>query len=130
MLRFVIVLPAVVACAHPAPSTGDQQRPYVVSTSPKAGDKAVPVSVDRIVVEFNEPMMNRSWSWVTLDGGTYPETTGDPIYTSAVRVELPVKLAPGVDYAMSINSKRFVNFKDVAGNPAVPFELRFSTAGP
>lgn len=110
-------------------SGGDGSRPYVVRTVPEAGDRAVDPTTTELVVEFNEPMMPSSWSWVQRDSRTYPETTGDPVYVSATTIKLPVKLEPDRDYVMYINSEpKFLNFKDAAGTPAVPFVLTFHTA--
>ena len=40
---------------------------------------------------------------------------------------LPVKLEPGKTYTIGLNNENFHNFKDAAGNAAVPYVLQFKT---
>jgi len=106
----------------------DVQRPFVVNTIPKSGSSDVDPSLATLTVEFSEAMMPGSWSWVQESALTYPETSGDPVYTSATTIELPVRLDANKTYTVLINSEpRFLNFRDSSGNPAVPFVLTFTT---
>ena len=69
--------------------------PWVVETTPRAGDADVDPGLREIRVTFNKDMSDGSWSWCG-SGETYPETTGDPRYEKDHKTcVLPVKLHPG-----------------------------------
>ena len=54
---------------------------------------------------------------------------GSPHYLDDHRTcVLKVRLEPGQTYAWWLNSQNFGNFKDRAGQPAVPYLLMFQTA--
>jgi len=81
-----------------------------------------------IRVTFSKEMADGSWSWVTLNKEAFPEITGKISYAKDRRTCIaPVKLEPGKLYAVSLNSQKFVNFRDVKGSPAVPYMLVFKT---
>ncbi len=102
--------------------------PVVLKTVPEEGALDVDPSLKEIKVTFSKEMQNGSWSWVTLSKETFPELTGNPSYDKDKRTcKLPVKLEPGKTYAIFLNSQRFSNFKDPAGNKAVPYLLLFRT---
>ena len=59
---------------------------------------------------------------------TFPEITGTPNYTEGnTKNILPVKLLPGKEYVIWINTNSYTNFKDKAGNPVTPYKLTFKT---
>jgi hypothetical protein len=108
----------------------DTTRPKVISTIPVNGDKFVDPSLTELSVTFSEPMMDGNWSWAYETLETFPTMTGDPRYENKNRTNiLPVKLEPNKYYEAWINSAKFKNFKDKAGNPSVPFKLLFKTKG-
>jgi Bacterial Ig-like domain len=130
-MKTILPLLLLAGCAKNGVGSTDSDRPYVVSTTPESGSIGVDPNLNAIIVEFNEPMQPQSWSWVTMDPKSFPETQGDPTYTSATRAKLPVKLEAGRDYVVAVNSEpKFLNFKDAAGNPTVPFVLTFTTSSP
>ncbi|MHC5077324.1 MAG: right-handed parallel beta-helix repeat-containing protein [Planctomycetota bacterium] len=92
--------------------------PIVVSTTPAAFSNDVSTTLQRITVTFDQPMMDRSWSW-TGGGDTYPETTGQIRYDQEkTTCSLPVRLEPGKVYWVGINSPSYKNFKNPARVPA------------
>jgi RNA polymerase sigma-70 factor (ECF subfamily) len=102
--------------------------PVVLKTVPQEGAVDVDPALNEIKVTFSKEMQNGSWSWVTLSKETFPEVTGKISYDKDRRTcTLPVKLEPGKTYAIFINSQRFANFKDPAGNKSVPYLLLFRT---
>jgi hypothetical protein len=106
----------------------DKTAPKVVSSYPESGAQNVDPDLKEIWVKFNEPMMNKSWSWSYRDKSKFPETKGDPEYAEDnTKCLLNVKLLPDQEYDIWINTDKLQNFKDKAGNPAVPFELKFKT---
>lgn len=106
----------------------DNLPPKVVSTSPKNSLQDVDPKLTEISVTFNEPMMDKSWSWSYEDKNKFPQMTGEPYYTgNYTKCVLPVKLEPNKEYVIWINTARFRNFKDNAGNPAEPHRFIFKT---
>ena len=103
--------------------------PVVVKTVPEAGSAEVDASTTEIKVTFSKAMMDGTWSWTTASPDTFPETAGKPKYLDDGKTctILPVKLQPGKTYAIWVNSAKFRNFKDKAGQPAVPYLLVFKT---
>ncbi len=106
----------------------DKEPPFVKETFPKHGVTDVDPAVKEISVTFNEPMRDGNFSWCTDDRAKFPVTTGKPYYDKSMKkCILPVKLEPGTTYIIWLNSPKFDNFKDIAGNPAIPFVLVFKT---
>jgi RNA polymerase sigma factor (sigma-70 family) len=131
-----VVLPAMLAAPAEnvaVPDGGDKKvadaRPVVVKTVPVAGTEDVDPGIKEVRVTFSKEMMDKSWSWATDTGhGAFPEIGGEIHYDKDNKTcILPCKLQPGTTYAVWINVDRFMNFKDVAGRPAVPYLLVFRT---
>lgn len=113
----------VIGCAEQ-----DKQAPNVVSTTPANGSTDVDPSLNEITVTFDEPMKDGNWSWAYTTQAKFPEMTGQPAYTNNYTINiLPVKLQPNKEYEIWINSQKFKNFKDKAGNPSAPYRLVFKT---
>ncbi len=103
-------------------------RPVVVKTVPEAGSDAVDPALTEIKVTFSKAMTDGSWSWATVSAGTFPQMDGKPRYEADKKTAvLPVKLEPGKDYAIWVNTDKFRNFKDADGRPGVPYLLVFRT---
>ena len=116
--------------AHADDITLESSPPVVVKTIPESGAKDVDPKLAEIKVTFSKPMMDKSWSSVTLSKETFPDITGQPKYLAdRCTFVLPVKLAPGKTYAILLNSEKFKNFKDADGRSAMPYLLVFKTAG-
>lgn len=102
--------------------------PVVVKTVPEAGASDVDATTTEIKVTFSKEMTDGTWSWSIVSKESFPKTSGKPKFLADKKTcVLPVKLEPGKTYAMWINSANFGNFKDSAGNSAVPYLLVFRT---
>jgi hypothetical protein len=103
--------------------------PVVIKTAPEAGAANVDSGLAEIKVTFSKDMQDGLWSWSTLTEESFPKVNGKPKYQGDKRTcVLPVKLEAGKTYALWINSQKFGNFKDAAGQSAVPYLLVFKTA--
>ena len=108
----------------------DNSAPSVLGTNPANGDQHVDAALTVMSVTFNEQMMDGNWSWVYESKESFPQTTGQPRYEdNFTRNVVPVALEPGKEYVVWINSSGFKNFKDKAGNPAIPYKFTFRTTG-
>ena len=106
----------------------DAQPPVVVETFPVSGAQDVAPGVTDIRVRFSNPMRDTSWSWCTAWTNSTPELDGTPYYMADGRTcGVRVRLEPGRTYAYWLNTENFHNFKDRAGQPAVPYLLIFKT---
>jgi len=108
-----------------------QLPPAVVKTTPAAFASDVPASLDKIAVTFDQPMMDKSWSWTQYGKGeTFPRKTGEPSYDQTrTKCTLPVKLEPGKVYWVGINSAYHHYFQTPGKAPATPYVILFATAG-
>lgn len=105
----------------------DKKQPVVVSTNPKVFASDVEPSLTAITVTFDQPMMDKSWSW-TGGGDTYPKLSGQPSYDENKTIcSLPVQLEAGKVYWVGINSPSFRNFKSKGGVCAKPYVILFAT---
>jgi len=121
---------ALVVCS-PLSEGGDNstESPRVVATHPKSGATDVDPSLSKITATFNKPMLDKIWSWSYEHEDTFPQIAGEPSYTDNGRTcVLPVRLKPGTQYVIWLNTVKFKNFKDKRGNPAEPYKLTFSTS--
>ena len=102
--------------------------PVVTATNPANGALDVDASLTEISVTFDRPMMDKSWSWCFEDREKFPEPAGPPYYTNnGTTCVLKVKLQPGKEYVIWINTARFKNFKDKSGVSAEPYRYTFKT---
>lgn len=102
--------------------------PRVISTVPANGDQSVDPAMSMLAVTFSEPMMDGNWSWAYTRKEDFPEMDGQPRYeNNYTKNVLPVRLLPNKEYIIWINSQKFKNFKDKAGNPSEPYKLVFKT---
>ncbi len=116
------------SCAYAADVSIQGLPPVVVKTIPESGAVGVDPGLAEIKVTFSKAMRDKSWSCVTLSKETFPAIAGEPRYEGDKRtLTLPVKLEPGKTYAIMINSEKHKNFKDTAGNAAMPYLLIFET---
>ena len=123
-LYFVLAL-SIVSVAY---AENDTKAPRVIETYPINGSTDVDPSLNEISVTFNEQMMDGNWSWAYTEKNEFPTVKGQPYYTdNYTKNNLPVILEPNKEYTIWINSEKFKNFKDKAGNPALPFKFTFKT---
>ena len=105
-----------------------QQPPVVVETYPVSGARDVAPGKTEVRVRFSKPMSNGSWSWVTAWENSPPKSLNAPHYLDDQKTcAMTVRLEPGKTYAWWLNSDQFQNFKDQAGEPAVPYLMIFKT---
>jgi hypothetical protein len=102
--------------------------PRVVQAIPDDGQKDVDAATVRdIRVTFDQPM-DTGGGWSIVGGGdTFPAMLGRPKWASDRQLVIHVKLEPGHDYWLSINSDNFGNFRSRKGESAVPYPIGFST---
>ena len=120
----------VVVCAisMPVACAADDTQPTVLRTVPENGARDVDPTLSELSVTFSERMRNGNWSWVYENKASFPQMLGHPRFVDDLtRNVLPVRLEPNKDYVIWLNSDQFTNFKDEAGNPALPFKLTFRT---
>jgi hypothetical protein len=123
LILLITVLNISVTCAEK-----DNKAPHVISTFPLNESENVDPSIKEISVTFNEEMMDGNWSWAYEDKGKFPQIAGQAYYTeNNTKNVLPVRLEPGKEYIIWINSANYKNFKDKSGNPAFPFKFTFKT---
>jgi hypothetical protein len=103
--------------------------PKVVETVPAALADDVDPSLDKMSVTFNQPMMDRSWSW-TGGGETFPKMTGRPQYDDAkTTCSVGVALEAGKVYWVGVNSPSHRNFKNARRVAAARYVILFATKG-
>lgn len=106
----------------------DSDAPNVIETFPVSGSTDVDPSISEISVTFDEAMTDGNWSWAYTNKNQFPEMNGQAYYESGLTKNiLPVKLESNKEYEIWINSEKFKNFKDQAGNSSIPFRLVFKT---
>ena len=102
-------------------------RPVVISTVPTNYANDVSPELSKISVTFDQPMADKSWSWVRWNY-LYPQTTGKPNYDlTKTTCTLPVKLEPGKAYFVRINAEPYMSFRSSQGISAQPYVLVFAT---
>ncbi len=104
----------------------DAKRPKVVKIFPENNSLNVSPSINKIIIEFSEPMKN---SWSLVGGGEpFPEISGKLSYDSTGKIlTVPVKLKPNHEYYMWINSDRFQGFASQNNLAVKPFKYGFFT---
>lgn len=101
--------------------------PRVVEITPDQGDVDVDPGLKRFTVKFDQPMSREGFS-IVGGGETFPEVPMRGRWLSDTTFILPVRLEPGREYRFSVNSESFNNFRNVHGEPAVPYPVSFWTA--
>ncbi len=111
-------------------TAGAEEPPRVVRTVPENGAQSVDAATTELHVTFDQYMdTKRGYSFVTVGNKSMlPEVAGKPRWISDTTIVLPVKLKPGREYSLGINSKRHQNFRGTNGLPAVSDSISFRTA--
>ena len=111
----------------PEPTTMKMSQPVVIDTEPENYANDVSPQTGQLSVTFDQPMFDRSWSWVQWNY-PFPEIVGDPYYDAKkTTCTLPVKLEPGRAYIVMINSESYTGFTNNQRIPAQPYALVFAT---
>jgi len=93
--------------------------PIVVATTPTLNARHVSPGPAEIVVRFDRPMKQGSWSFCG-GGESFPEIVGTIRNTAPATVAMPVRLKPETTYSLSINCLNARGFASAAGFPAEP----------
>jgi hypothetical protein len=119
------VVALVVAVAHAGAGAAP---PKVVKASPDDGDANVdPARTTELRVVFDQPMDTRGGFSIVGGGESFPVLTAKPKWEGDRTLVAPIRLRPEHDYTLSINSDRFTNCRNKAGEPAAPYPIAFST---
>jgi hypothetical protein len=103
--------------------------PEIVSLNPPNGASGVSPAVTELSVTFNVPM-SASFSWCG-GGPNYPAIPAGkrPYWTDGGKTcVLPVRLKPGCQYELGLNSPSFKGFKSDGGVPLAPVVYSFKTS--
>ncbi len=111
-------------------TAGAEEPPRVVRTVPENGAQSVDAATTELRVTFDQSMdTKKGYSFVVVGNKSmFPEVAGKPRWISDTTIVLPVKLKPGREYSLGINSERYQSFRGTNGLPAVPYPLSFWTA--
>ncbi len=116
---------------HSAPPAAEAApaSPKITATAPKAGATEVDPALGQITVTFDQDM-REGFSW-TGGGPEFPPAPQgvQPHWLDRRTCALPVKLEAGRYYRVGINSTSYQNFCTVAGQPAKPSVIYFTTRG-
>lgn len=101
--------------------------PQVVRTVPAARATGVSTDLERLTIEFSEPMDQSSTAFIFH---SRIETIGSPgwRWESPTTCILPVKLTAGQSHRVWLNNEQIVGFRSVDGRPAEPLDWAFETA--
>ncbi|MFC1744421.1 DUF4932 domain-containing protein [Candidatus Riflebacteria bacterium] len=104
-----------------------EKAPRILRLKPENRSLKVNPNIDAIIVTFDRPMRNGSWS-VVGGGPNFPEINDNIFYNSRRTIlTIPVKLKPNWNYRFYLNSQKYLGFKDEHGNPLIPVEVNFKT---
>ena len=106
-------------------SAGLDAPPKVAKAVPDNGDIGVDPNLKEIRITFDQPM-GQGMS-VVGGGETYPEVQDRPKWIDSRTIVIAVRLQPNHDYWLSVNSDRFRNFTNLAGESAIPYPIQFRT---
>jgi beta-lactamase regulating signal transducer with metallopeptidase domain len=104
--------------------------PKIVKSTPENGATDVDPRLGIISITFDTPMAP-GFSW-TGDGPRYPPVPEGqrPRWSADGKTcTLPVKLVPGTEYELGLNSFQHKNFSSKWGVPLEPVQFTFKTAG-
>lgn len=102
--------------------------PQVVSTTPARNDLAVDPNIKQIVIVFDQDMNTGGSRSICGGGDRFPELVGQPRWTDKRTFVWNVKLKPDHEYYFSANCPSAGNFRNAAGESAIPYAVPFHTA--
>ena len=106
-----------------------EKGPKIVAMTPANGAQDVDSNLKAIVVTFDRPMRDQSWSVVGIGSlDQHPKSAGPVGYDAARKVfTMPVALEPNKEYVFGLNSEQYHNFQSEPGIPLAPVVVRFKT---
>ncbi len=120
-ILFTIALVILSAARAPAAP------PKVVETVPRNGDLNVDPALQEMRFVFDQDMSRGGYS-ICGGGPLFPKPVGRPRWADKRTLVMRVRLEADHEYQLSINSPSYKNCRSVAGEPAVPYPVRFRTA--
>lgn len=100
--------------------------PNVTKTIPENGNQNIDPSLRKIRIEFDQDMISDGYS-ICGGGPKYPKTVGKPKWINKRTLLMRVKLEPSHEYEFSINCPSYKNFKNLHGESAVIYPIKFKT---
>ncbi|MHC4213853.1 MAG: tetratricopeptide repeat protein [Planctomycetota bacterium] len=100
--------------------------PKVTKTIPENGDQNVDPGLRRIRIEFDQVMSQDGYS-VCGGGPNFPKMIGKPKWINKRTLLMRVKLQPSHEYELSVNCQSYRNFKNLQGESAVVYPIKFKT---
>ena len=101
--------------------------PRIVRMIPANGAEDVDPSLAEMVITFDRPMRDQSWS-VVGGGPHFPELVGRPSFDETRTVlTVAIRLKPGWSYELWLNRGRYSSFRSADGVPLEPVHVTFST---
>ncbi|MBL9147598.1 MAG: DUF4932 domain-containing protein [Phycisphaerae bacterium] len=103
-----------------------EKAPRLLGMTPENGAVDVDAALDAMVLRFDQPMRDGSWSFVGSKENL-PEFVGQPSYDATRRIlTVKVKLRRGATYTFYLNSDRFKSFTSADGYPLAPVRVTFT----
>ena len=116
-LVFFVAITPIAALAVPA---------KVIETVPENGQQDVNPRLRQIRIRFDQDMNRQGYS-VCGSGPTFPKTIGKARWINKRTFVMPVRLEPNHDYELYVNSQSYKNFKNLRGQPAIVYPVKFRT---
>ena len=101
--------------------------PKVIETVPRNGDLNVDPALQEMRFVFDQDMSRGGYS-ICGGGPQFPRIVGRPRWADRRTLVARIKLEPDHEYQLSINSPSYKNCRSAAGEPAVPYPVKFRTA--
>ncbi len=124
--KLSVILFAGIALAFCAMSTYAVP-PMVTKTIPENGNENVDPDLRIIRIEFDQDMSRDDYS-VCGGGQKYPKTRGKPKWINKRTLTMQVILQPSHEYELSVNCQSYRNFKNLQGESAVIYPIKFKTS--
>jgi hypothetical protein len=109
----------------------EASRPKVLSVTPANGAKDVDPATTEIVITFDQPMAGGYVTYAGSDGREfYPPTDSHGYDETRSVFKMQVRLEPGREYRLQLNSQWHRNFQSAEGVPLEPYVVQFRTRDP
>jgi hypothetical protein len=122
-------VPAIATAFDAAAADLERHRaaaPRILRTIPPDGAHDVDPSLTTFTVVFDRPMHDQAWA-VCGGGPNYPELGACGYDAARTTFTVPMRLVPGHDYELWLNTWRYLAFTSEAGEPLDPVHIAFRT---